>query len=151
MYNEEEQKKKWIEYSKKYYKEHKEQIRETKRKYCQIPKNREKKREWDKQYQKKARIKFKDKIKKYRKEYREKYPEKCKAMKIVFRNIHNGKLKKRSCCEVCGSFANIQGHHSDYDKPLKVIWLCPKCHKKLHINLKEKICKKEKITMGYST
>ena len=45
--------------------------------------------------------------------------------------VNSGKLKKTNCVE-CGSSRLVQGHHEDYDKPLEVIWLCSKCHHKLH-------------------
>ncbi|MAH43195.1 hypothetical protein CL614_05770 [archaeon] len=94
----------------------------------------EKKRICDKEYQRKKRIREKDKILKYNYSYRDKFPERYSAHKKVFRAIKAGKLK-RSACKDCDSLVSIQGHHSDYSKPLEVIWLCSPCHKKLHIKL----------------
>jgi hypothetical protein len=37
----------------------------------------------------------------------------------------------RKPCEVCGS-AGSQGHHTDYSKPLDVMWLCPVHHAAEH-------------------
>jgi len=48
------------------------------------------------------------------------------------RAIKNGVLKKKTTCEICSSKKNIQGHHNDYTKPLKVRWLCAKCHRQWH-------------------
>ncbi len=63
---------------------------------------------------------------------REKFPEKVKARDILNNAIKNGKIKKGKCA-VCHSTKRIHGHHRDYSKPLKVEWLCPAHHKKLHI------------------
>jgi len=35
-------------------------------------------------------------------------------------------------CSRCNVECKPHGHHTDYDKPLEVIWLCPKCHKEEH-------------------
>ncbi len=43
------------------------------------------------------------------------------------------KLKeiKRLSCEICGN-EKSHGHHDNYNKPLKVRWLCAKHHKEIH-------------------
>ena len=97
----------------------------------------EKQRICDKEYQRKKRIRERDKVLKYQYNYRSKFPERYSAIRKVSRAIKSGKLK-RSDCEVCGRLTNIQGHHEDYSKPLEVIWLCPPCHKKLHLNKNNK-------------
>jgi len=42
---------------------------------------------------------------------------------------------KRQPCERCGN-PKTHGHHEDYDKPLEVVWLCARCHKARHAELK---------------
>lgn len=59
-------------------------------------------------------------------------PEKIKAHHIVSVAIRNNKLTKPLRCEKCGSDNKLLAHHSDYRKPLDVVWLCYSCHKKHH-------------------
>ena len=48
----------------------------------------------------------------------------------VRKAIECGELIKQPCV-LCGSI-KTHGHHSDYDKPLKVIWLCHTHHRNIH-------------------
>ncbi|MFA5379229.1 MAG: hypothetical protein WC455_25965 [Dehalococcoidia bacterium] len=41
-------------------------------------------------------------------------------------------------CPKCGKPAKLEGHHPDYAKPLKVVFLCRKCHSALHAKLRAK-------------
>ncbi len=43
--------------------------------------------------------------------------------------IRDGRLKRGKVCAFCDSTEAIEGAHTDYDKPLAVIWLCRKCHR----------------------
>jgi hypothetical protein len=67
----------------------------------------------------------------YTKKFRNENPEKYKAHTIVGNAIRDGLLTKQPC-EMCGSADKTHAHHEDYDKPLKVIWLCPACHSLVH-------------------
>lgn len=58
-----------------------------------------------------------------------------KARTAVGNAVRDGKLKKPSSCEKCGSTSRLHGHHEDYDKPLEVMWLCVVCHKARHKEL----------------
>lgn len=42
------------------------------------------------------------------------------------------KLPRPASCSDCGAVGKVHGHHEDYDKPLDVVWLCPKCHVAAH-------------------
>lgn len=63
---------------------------------------------------------------------RERYRDKRKAHLKVFTAIKNGIIVKPKKCHKCNSTIAIEGHHEDYLKPLEVVWLCRKCHSKLH-------------------
>ncbi len=61
-----------------------------------------------------------------------KYPEKVKARRDTNNAIHNGIIRRSVFCEGCGLPAVTQAHHEDYNKPLKVDWLCNDCHSRIH-------------------
>lgn len=95
---------------------------------------------------KKYRAKNAEKLRKYNREYNkawrkkngyhnEKSWEKRNWDKILVENklnyyVRTGKIK-REPCQKCGE-EKTHGHHPDYSEPLKVVWLCPLCHKKVH-------------------
>jgi hypothetical protein len=60
--------------------------------------------------------------------WRAKNPEKYHAHNILYAAVRDGKLIKPDACEICGSKFHIHAHHTDYSKPLEVVWLCAKCH-----------------------
>jgi len=57
---------------------------------------------------------------------------KIKAQQALHRALKKKELKKESNCFLCGATKNLEAHHIDYKYLLKVIWLCRKCHKRLH-------------------
>lgn len=71
-----------------------------------------------------------DKVLAYQKKWKEKNPEKYLAKTLVGRAVRGGKLPKQPCQE-CGDVKSI-AHHTDYAKPLEVIWLCRKHHREIH-------------------
>lgn len=63
--------------------------------------------------------------------------------------IKQGIIERKYKCEICGAEyrfkdgrSGIQAHHTDYNKPLEVMWLCQKCHHEWHKNNKaiRRIC-----------
>lgn len=62
------------------------------------------------------------------------WPMTAKTMSngIVKRAIELGIITKGLSCESCSSDRKLYAHHDDYAKPLKVRWLCPKCHAQCH-------------------
>jgi hypothetical protein len=63
---------------------------------------------------------------------REKDPKKSRARGLLNNAVSRGKITKPSLCSSCGKEGKIHGHHTDYLKPLEVMWLCPKCHVRQH-------------------
>lgn len=61
--------------------------------------------------------------------YKEKNLEKIKARAAVQHAVRDGKLQRQPCRD-CGEKAHA--HHSNYSKPLDVIWLCAEHHAQLH-------------------
>lgn len=59
------------------------------------------------------------------------------AQNAVSNAVRAGVIVKEPCV-VCGT-SKSQGHHEDYNKPLDVIWLCPKHHAERHKQMREDI------------
>ena len=63
-----------------------------------------------------------------------KKPNAVSARDKLGRAVRDGKITKCPCV-VCGN-SRSHGHHSDYTKPLEVIWLCALHHREEHERLK---------------
>ena len=66
-----------------------------------------------------------------------------RAQNVLEKAIKKGIVGRSSTCETCGcrgifkdGRTAIQAHHTDYNKPLDVMWLCQKCHHEWHKNFK---------------
>jgi len=74
--------------------------------------------------------------------YRGSMPDNSKKIRVQHltdKAIKKGVLIQPVKCSICDGIQEfkdgrngIQAHHSDYDKPLDVIWMCQKCHHKWH-------------------
>jgi hypothetical protein len=57
-----------------------------------------------------------------------------RAAQVILGNaIRDGKVVCWPGCAVCDS-TKVEAHHPDYDRPLDVVWLCPKHHKQIHLS-----------------
>ncbi len=66
----------------------------------------------------------------YRTSY-QRQPERHVARIKVCAALKKGKISKPENCSVCNSKpSRIEAHHTDYSRPLEVIWLCTRCHRK---------------------
>jgi len=70
----------------------------------------------------------------YKNLFRQRHPEKALAHDAVRRAIEARRLIPGPCAH-CGCTKRIHGHHTDYSKPLQVIWLCKPCHIQEHVRL----------------
>lgn len=51
----------------------------------------------------------------------------------VFDAVQSGELVRPDVCEVCDCpHEAMQAHHTDYGRPLDVMWVCPTCHARIH-------------------
>lgn len=60
---------------------------------------------------------------------KERYPDRLKARQIAYDARRRGKLIAQPCT-VCGN-PDVEMHHQDYSKPLKVDWLCEPHHREV--------------------
>lgn len=58
-------------------------------------------------------------------------PNGYKAHNAINNAIRDGKIA-REPCGLCGSDEHVHAHHRDYSRPLDVIWLCARCHHRIH-------------------
>lgn len=123
---------KYRELSRKYKKEHREEVNEYAKKYGAG--HREQIRERLRPYLKAYRLAHQEEHRISSAEQRKKFPSESRARAIANHAIRDGKLFPQ-VCEVCGE-EKTQAHHDDYNYPLKVRWLCVKCHNEWHMNNK---------------
>lgn len=64
--------------------------------------------------------------------YRDKFPERRAAQIKLMNALKCGRIDRPINCSVCSKHCIPEGHHPNYDKPLKVIWLCKQCHVDFH-------------------
>jgi hypothetical protein len=105
-------------------------------KECDLIKRQESRKKYPEHYRlidKKYNLKHKEQRNAYSREYRKKYQYKIKAHTIVTSAIKAGLLKRESCHK-CNSIINVEAHHDDYSKPLKVEWLCRFHHRRAKHN-----------------
>jgi hypothetical protein len=73
----------------------------------------------------------KRKIRIYARLSRQKNPQKWKARDAVHWAVKTGKLVRPDRCSHCQAIGPVQAHHTDYSKPLDVVWCCFACHRKV--------------------
>lgn len=66
------------------------------------------------------------------KRWRESNRKKKAAHSAVAYALQIGTLVKPKRCDKCRKKVVLEAHHGDYDKPLKVDWLCKQDHEREH-------------------
>lgn len=54
---------------------------------------------------------------------------------LLNKAVKRGDVVKMPCA--CGNI-KVDGHHSDYSKPLEVVWMCRSCHSKYHAKAEDR-------------
>lgn len=103
------------EYDRAYHKKHREKRNAQARAYSKTPEGR------------KASSRA---YNKYRATEDGRYKE--RARNKLNKAVQSGKITKPTKCSLCGTRAEVEGHHEDYNKPLDVVWLCKECHENTH-------------------
>jgi hypothetical protein len=60
-----------------------------------------------------------------------KHSGKQNARTILNQNVRRGKIIRPEVCPICEENPKVEGHHTDYSKPLDVVWCCRNCHRLL--------------------
>lgn len=63
-------------------------------------------------------------------------PEQKRVHSAVQAAVKRGSIVKPAGCMRCGVETRLDAHHTDYSKPLDVLWLCRGCHKAEHVREK---------------
>ena len=82
-------------------------------------------------------------------EYQQKYPERVRARCRLAYALKKGKIKLPLKCEKCGKEGRVNAHHVNYSKALDIQWLCYSCHKLEHISKKNPLDKAPGKTEDY--
>lgn len=69
-----------------------------------------------------------------RKAWLDRNPERDRIRWIFSNAVRDNRVWISPCCTAPGCFSQdrLHGHHTSYSDPLCVVWLCSKCHSKLH-------------------
>lgn len=65
----------------------------------------------------------------YQRVRRARFPEKNLARQRLMFAIKSKKVVRPDRCPECKAVGPVQAHHTDYSKPLDVVWVCFKCHR----------------------
>ncbi len=127
---------------KRYYQEHKKEITEWQKEYRK--KNKITLKKYIRDYYKQNKEKIKENIKSWRKKNPKKHREHAKTDYIKHSKQYKAKSLARTIkipngqiCVICNKNLAVEKHHPNYNKPLKVEFVCIPCHNYLHKTIME--------------
>lgn len=129
--------------NRKYYLENRERLRKRQNELQKIPekrlKNNERQKKWSKinrELRRKIYRKYlyanRDKANKWQLEWRKNHKIEARAHRMIRDHVRRGNIIRPNECEICKLECKPDGHHTDYSKPLEVMWLCKTCHAHQH-------------------
>lgn len=59
--------------------------------------------------------------------------------------IRKGELVRPETCDRCAVGGRIEAHHDDYGNPLDVRWLCRKCHRARHRDVRVDLVNRDSV------
>lgn len=124
-------------YSKKYYRDNRNKVRQQAKRNSLLHPGRDKK--YDENWRLKNPKGAVQAIQEWQKNNRQAYRAKLIACRLI-------PVAKQ--CEICGATGRIERHHRDYGKPLEVLMLCKACHEAYH-EMETPICSKQKEIRFY--
>ncbi len=101
-------------------------------KKCHFPVNKLARYEYLKKWKAKNLEKYHAFQRKGQKKWYMKNREKLRAYWKLKCAVERGEIVRPKQCSKCPFVGKIQGHHTDYSKPLDVMWLCKRCHENEH-------------------
>jgi len=84
----------------------------------------------NKSYNQVRNLTHRETLREQTRKWRAEHPRAYKAQTAVGNAIRDRKLQ-RGVCQLCAN-PKAQAHHKDYDRPLDVVWLCSRCHLRIH-------------------
>ena len=118
------------EYKKQLFHLNVDKTRETGRKRMRKWRDNPANRDNERKRKKIAYPRIRDRAIAYSREFYKNNPQIVLARSVINNGLKSGNVIKKPC-EVCND-PKSEAHHTDYSKPLLVIWLCSMHHKRIH-------------------
>lgn len=64
--------------------------------------------------------------------FRSHFDSMTRAHTVMSKVLRDGSLRRPDVCAACRKRKTTRAHHTDYERPLDVVFLCTGCHSRLH-------------------